>query len=191
VAWGSSSVEAWGSSRVVAWGSSSVEAWGFVSVQAFGGTIKLSAKCHAFIRDKKAKVSGGTKTYAILKTNKDWCDYYGVKTERGLARVYKAVGKDYASNRDTTFKYTPGTKPKAPKFNNVECSDGLHFSPTPRMTHQFISNPVHYLECWVSVKDMLVFFNGTYPEKCKAPEVKRPIVEVDVEGNPVGQKVKA
>jgi hypothetical protein len=202
VARGSSSVEAWGSSSVVAWGSSSVvaresssvEAWersrvvacGYVSITAFGGTIKMSAKCHTFVRSLKAKITGGQTTDAITRTPQDWCDEYGVETKNGLALVYKALNDDFSSQRDSNFKYTHGTKPAAPCFDNKECSHGLHASPSPKMAkYHFHSSATKFVGCWVKIEDMLIFPDGQFPHKCKFPSVAKPVFEVDIDGNPV------
>jgi hypothetical protein len=190
-AWGSSHVEARESSHVVAWESSHVVAResshvvarGFVSL-ALWGTVKakLAARCHAFVHGANVEVEGGIQTQAVLKTSQDWCDYYGVDVDAdGLATVYKGVRADYGSFHDSGFKWLPGTSPKAPQFDEHECSHGLHFSPTPRhtLTHHTAEK---FLACKIRIADMLVFFEGDYPHKCKAPEVAAPVWEVDIDG---------
>jgi hypothetical protein len=200
VAWGSSRVvaressrvEAWGSSSVVAWGSSSVVASGFVSLYLWGKVkAKISAKCHAYLRHKQASAEGGMVTEAIVSTPQEWCDYHGVKVTDGIAIVYKGVRECYGSNRDPQFKYLPGTTPQAPAWNDRECSDGLHFSPCPSMTLEFISDAKRFLACPVKVSDMLIHFEGSYPHKCKVPGVAAPIWEVDIHGNKIEQEKAA
>ena len=186
----SSSVVAWESSRVEARGSSRVEARGFVSLTAFGGTLKLSAKCHVFLCSKKAKVRGGQKTEAYIETAQDWCDFYGIEVKRGIATVYKAVRNDYASARDASFFYHPGSKPKAPEFDPItECGKGLHFSPHPRMAKEFYSaDDMKFIACPVKLSEIVIHPEGSCPEKCKAPRVYGACYEVDEDGNKI--KVK-
>ena len=68
-----------------------------------------------------------------------------------------------------------------------ECSrgGGLNFSPTPYHTRQFVTNPDHYLECRVKLDELVIHWDGTYPEKVCARRVVAPLVEVDIDGNPV------
>jgi len=194
-AWGSSSVVAWGSSRVEAWGSSRVVAKGFVSLSLWGkATATLSLTCHAFIHSDEVQATGGKKTKAIISTPKQWCDYYGVEVKNGIAVLYKAVGQEYCSNHDNAFKYTPGTMPEAPDWDEgkQECGKGLHFSPHPKMTKDFLSHPSHYIACPVALKDMAIHPDGDYPQKCKAKRVCKPCWEVDEDGNAINTKgVKA
>ena len=195
-AWGSSRVEAWESSRVVARESSSVVAresssvvaQGFVSLVAFGGTLKLSAKCHAFIRSTKAKVTGGIKTNAIIKTPREWCDFYGVEVKNGFALLYKSVFPDFFNAQNRTVQYLPGSMPEANDWDGgkQECGCGLHFSPCVSMALEFHNEPnAKYVGCWVALKDMAVHPDGSMPQKCKARRVAKPIFEVDRDGKPV------
>ena len=200
----SSRVEAWGSSRVVAresssvvaresssveaWGSSRVEAKGFVSLTAFGGTLKLGATCHVFVRSKKAKIKGGIKTQAILKTPKDWCEYYGVEVKNGVAILYKSVLSDFYNPYNRTVKYEPGTKPEATDWDGGkrECGGGLHFSPCVSMAREFhYSDNAKYVACPVALKDMSVHFDGSMPQKCKAKRVCKPLWEVNKDGEKI------
>ena len=184
----SSSVVAWGSSSVVARESSSVVAQGFVSLVAFGGTLKLSAKCHAFIRSTKAKVTGGIKTNAIIKTPREWCDFYGVEVKNGFALLYKSVFPDFFNAQNRTVQYLPGSMPEANDWDGgkQECGCGLHFSPCVSMALEFHNEPnAKYVGCWVALKDMAVHPDGSMPQKCKARRVAKPIFEVDRDGKPV------
>jgi hypothetical protein len=201
-AWGSSQprVEAWESSqpRVEARGSSQprvvaressqprVVASGYVQLSIFGKVVAtLTAKCQALIQGAGAEVTGGKQTTIKLKTPKDWCDYYGVPVKNGVATLYKGVNNDFTSHYNPSFKYTPGTKPKAPDWDGgqAECGKGLHFSPHPTMTKEFISEPKHFVACPVRVKDMVIHPDGSYPQKCKASHVHAPCWEVDEDGN--------
>ena len=187
-AWGSSSVVARESSSVEAWGSSRVEAKGFVSLTAFGGTLKLGATCHVFVRSKKAKIKGGIKTQAILKTPKDWCEYYGVEVKNGVAILYKSVLSDFYNPYNRTVKYEPGTKPEATDWDGGkrECGGGLHFSPCVSMAREFhYSDNAKYVACPVALKDMSVHFDGSMPQKCKAKRVCKPLWEVNKDGEKI------
>jgi hypothetical protein len=173
------------------WENATAKAEGFCSLSLFGKTKAVLAKtCHAFIMSPDAKAKGGTQTKANLKTGQDWCNYYGVSVKRGIATVYKGVRDCYGSFHDSDFKWLPGTSPKSEQWDDRECSHGLHFSPTPRhtLTHH---EAVRFLACKVKVSDMLVFFNGTYPHKCKAPAVVAPIYEVDIDGKAIEQNKEA
>ena len=193
---GSSRVEAWGSSSVVARGSSSVEAWesssvvarGYVTLQLHGGSVTAKASPTVFSNLwNDATCDGGQQQVVNLSTPADWCEYYGARIEDDNAVVYKAVGEDYSSRWGVT--YTPGTRPEDPAWDGkgAECAKGggLNFSPTPRHTHQFVNDPKHYLECRVTLDEMVVHFDGLFPQKCCAPRVVAPLIEVDVEGNPL------
>ena len=187
-AWGSSRVEARESSHVEAWGSSRVEAWGFSQLQAHGDRVKIEASVGVAVNLwEGAKATGGRQFEVNLSTAQDWCDYYGVRTENGMAIVYKGVGKNYLSGHGGN--YTPGTMPEDAAWNGKkgECARGcgLNFSPTPRHTHRFHNNPDHYLECRIALDEMNVHFGGRFPEKCTSRRVAAPLVEVDVDGNRV------
>ena len=166
-----------------------VKACGFVSLY-LGGFIKakLGVNCHAFIRKLNGKLpelSGGKKTIVKIESPQDWCDHYGVEVNDGIAIVFKALNEDFSSGRDSSFKYLPGTAPKADKFDDIECSHGLHFSPHPRMALAFHVNAKKFVACPVKVESMLLFMNGAYPEKCKAPELAAPCWEVTEDGERV------
>ncbi|MEN6532151.1 MAG: hypothetical protein ABFD89_00715 [Bryobacteraceae bacterium] len=188
-AWESSQphIEARGSSRphIEAWGSSQphIEAWGYVQLSVFGAVIaKVSAKCSVLIHGTKAKVKGGKQTRVVIRTPKDWCEYYGVKVVRGIATLYKALDADYKSPR--AFAYLPGTTPAAPDWDGgkAECGGGLHFSPSPAMALEFYPGAVKFAACPVRLKDIAIHPDGDYPRKCKASGICKPIYEVDREG---------
>ena len=209
--WGSSSAELWGSSSAVLRGSSravlrgsssavlresssavlressSAEAYGYSMVQARGPKVSLTASDQVAVNLwGGAKAKGGRQQIVTLASPKDWCDYYGVRVEDGCAIVYKGVREGYRSSHGVV--YAPGTIPSDPVFSNAgECErgGGLNFSPTPRHTHDFESNPAHYLECRVRLEDMIVRFDGTYPQKVQAKECAVPVVEVNVDGEPI------
>jgi hypothetical protein len=188
-AWESSqpSIEAWESSqpRIEARESSQprIEGKGYTHILLSGKvTAKLDVNAWATLM-RGAKAKGGTTRKVILKTPKDWCDYYGVKVERGFAFLYKAVNDDYKSPRGTS--YMPGTCPEAPDWDGGvrECGGGLHFSPSPRMAMEFHSEAKRFLICPVKLTEMAVHFDGNSPQKCKAKRVAKPTQEVDINGN--------
>jgi hypothetical protein len=137
------------------------------------------------IQGKAARVTGGKQTRIVIKTAKDWCDFYGVRVARGFALLYKGVNDDYRSPHG--MSYAPGTKPVAPDWDKgkEECGGGLHFSPTPAMTREFHTEAVRFLGCWVALKDIAVHPDGSYPNKCKARAIAKPCFEVDQDGEPI------
>ncbi len=163
----------------------SIEACGFSYVYTTGDRLKGSATANVLIRiNGKAQIDGGQQFTINLTTAQDWCDFYGAKVEGAQVRVYKAVKTGYRSYHGVT--YAPGTMPSDHQWNGLkeECSagGGLNFSPTLRHTHEFESTPAHYLECWVNLDDIVVHWNGSYPQKICAPAVVRPLIECDVHG---------
>jgi hypothetical protein len=171
--------------RIESWGSSAptIEARGYVQLSLTGKiTAKLGAKCHAVLH-KGAKVKGGSSVKVEIKNGEDWCEYYGVEVKKGVAILYKGVRNDYASGRDASFFYKPGTQPKASQYDDAECSYGLHFVPHPRMAREFYDAPdMKWLACPVKVKDLLVFPEGSYPNKAKVQGVCAKIWEVNEDG---------
>ncbi len=108
-----------------------------------------------------------------------------MKVVRGVATVYKALDGNFKSPRK--FDYTPGTKPMAPDWDggDVECGNGLHFSPSPRMAREFAPEATKYCACPVALKDMAVHPDGSYPHKCKAKGCCGPVKECDEDGEPI------
>jgi hypothetical protein len=198
VAWGSSQphVEAWGSSQphVEAWGSSQphVEAAGYVQLSLRGAVTGKAGKDVAVLKHgTKVKLKGGKHTQVVVKTARQWCDYYGVRVKDGVATLYKGLAEDFtASPTHGSFLYKPGTKPVAPDWDggNQECGRGLHFSPHPKMTLEFRSDAKKFVACPVALKDIAVHPDGTYPQKCKARGCCAPIWECDINGNRIDTK---
>ena len=178
---GSSRAELRESSRAVLWGSSSAELWGSSSAEA-------AQYCPVTILSKTAKATGGVQIRPDYSTPQKWCDYYGVKVTRGVAVLYKALDENYVSPRG--MAYTPGTVPEAPDWDGgkAECGGGLHFSPHPQMTLEFVGNPEHYVACPVALKDMVVHPDGDMPQKCKAQRCCAPIWECDEDGKRIEAK---
>ena len=174
---GHSSVEAWGNSSVVAWGNSSVVAGKWTAVHKMRGHVGF--------------IEGGVVIeWPTIRTPQDWCDYYGVRVTDGVALVFKGVNQEYQSPRGTA--YIPLLEVEAPDWDGgaVECGEGLHFSPAPALTHEFLptewlrDRAVKYVACGVKLEDMAIHPNGAYPHKCKA---RRCLVlyECDRRGEPV------
>ncbi len=190
MAWGSSQprVEAWESSqpRVEARGSEAlkVSAWGYVQLSILGKVIaKASAKVAVLVDGTAAKVTGGRVTRVKRSTAQEWCDYYGVKVERGIAILYKSVHQDYLNGHNRSFSWKPGTVPECKDWDaKVECGSGLHFSPSPEMAREFFSDNPRYLACPVRLKDIVVHPDGEYPQKVKAKKCAGPIWECDIDG---------
>ena len=179
--------------RVEAWGSSQprVEAWGYAQLSAKGAVTGTAAATVAVCVEGAAKINGGHQTVVRRSTPEEWCAYYGVSVTDGVALVYKGVLDTWRSPHGAD--YTPGTVPVALDWDGGrrECGAGLHFSPTPRMTHAFISEPAHYLACPIRLEDIAVHADGAYPEKIKARGCCAPVYEVDEDGEPVSPAAQA
>ena len=198
VLWGSSSAVLWGSSSAALWGSSSAVLWGSSSAEAFGysfldvrtrGKVTAAPTVNVNLWNG-ATCEGGRQQIVRLTTARDWCEYYGARIEGDVAVVYKGVRADFISNHGGV--YTPGTMPEDTAWNGKkgECAPGcgLNFSPTPRHTHEFEPSPAHYLECRVLLDEMVVHFDGRYPQKCTARRVCAPLIECDVDGNHIARE---
>ena len=131
------------------------------------------------------EITGGRQQEIQKTTPADWCDYYGVHVVDGVALLYKAVDSNYRSFRGGD--YTPGSTPSVPVFKpEPECAAGaLYFSPTPRHTHEFVTNPDRYVACPVWLEDIVTHPSGQYPAKVKAIGCCAPVYEVDVHGDPI------
>ncbi|MFO0919463.1 MAG: hypothetical protein U0872_14280 [Planctomycetaceae bacterium] len=73
------------------------------------------------------------------------------------------------------MSYTPGSVPVAPDWDGgeKECGGGLHFSPHPVMTEEFISDPKRFCACPVLLSDIAVHPDGYSPQKVKGPRLLR------------------
>ena len=183
-AWGSSTVHAWDSSTVHARGSSTVTAWDSSTVHARdSSTVTAGSHTAVHLHSGRATIRGGVlidHTAVDLDDPQTWCDYHGVPVADGIATVYKAVGPTWLSEYGTS--YAPGSTPSAPDWQpRPECGNGLHFSPSPAHTQEYYdTGEVRYLRVGVAV-DQLVPLG----DKCKAPAVITPCVEVDIHGQEV------
>jgi len=187
----SSQVTAYNSSQVRAYDSSQVTAYGSSQVTACDSSQVTATKWVAVTIIKKfgtPKVKGGTKiVIPLLNTPQKWCDFYGVKVSKGIATVYKAVRDNYFSQHGAD--YSNGLKPKCHQWDKTtECGNGLHFSPHPFMGKEFNDQATRYVACGIALKDMVIFPQGSYPNKCKAPEVVKGCYEVDQDGNKLKAK---
>jgi hypothetical protein len=198
-----SEIEAWGSATVMATGSGKVEArenafvaaGGSVRVRAFGAAM-VRARGRAQIEatdgvsitrhSQAATVSGGHVTDAIrFDTPEEWCEYYGIEVDDGVAILYKAVDEDFNSYHGTS--YGPGTEPYAPDWDGGEreCGGGLHFSPRPTFALPHPDDSMRFVACPVRLADMVVHPRGDYPDQAKARGVSGPVYEVHEDGTPV------
>jgi hypothetical protein len=209
-AWGSSQphVEAWGSSQphvvaressqphVVARESSQphVVAWGFVMLSLTAIFAKIIAKCTAtvsiHIHGDKAEVKGGKQTkIPLIKTAKQWCEYYGVEVKGGIVVLFKGVDDDYSTchARENKISYKPGATPVAPDWDGGkrECGGGLHFCPHPLATLTFNETAKHFIACPIRLKDIVVHYPANYPTKIKAKGCAGPVYEVDRYGKKI------
>jgi hypothetical protein len=151
----------------------------------FGKVIAFASANVSILIDGDAKVEGGKQTVVARSTPDEWCDYHGVSVNDGIAMLYKAVNHDFISSWG--FAYHPGTTPIAPDWDGgeQECGKGLHFSPSPAMTREFVSDPKKFVGCPVALADMAVHPNGDFPQKVKARGCCGPVYEVDENGEPV------
>jgi hypothetical protein len=197
VTWGSSAprIETRESSapRIETWESSAprIQAFAWSMIQVKGDTLTGTAAETVCLNIRgSSKIEGGHQQIVKLETPLDWCAYYGVRVEDGCAILYKAVGDGFMSQWGV--RYAPGTMPKDEQWDGrkLECArgGGLNFSPTPHHTHEFVTNPKHYLECRVKLDDLVIHWSGSCPQKVCAREVAAPLVEVDINGEPVAQE---
>jgi len=209
--WGLSSAHATGHSTVTAWGSAKVSALDSASVEALetaivvaGGAATVRAFGSVMVRARgRAKVqatdgvavmrhgpyvtvSGGTAREAVRPgTAEEWCRYYGVPLENGVATLYKAVNDDFDSYHGLTYR--PGNEPRAPDWDGGEreCGGGLHFSPRPTFALPVPGDELRFVACPVRLEDIVFHPDGDYPDKVKAAAVCAPVYEVLEDGTPV------
>ena len=191
----SASVSAWGSASVLATGSAVVEArenavvvaGGSVVVRAFGAAmVRARGKAHvdgadgvSVMRHGGGVVHGsGIAEPTRFTTPAEWCAYYGVAVENGVATLYKALNEDFVSYHGTS--YLPGTEPAAEDWDGGEreCGGGLHFSPLPTLALPHPDDVMRFVACPVRLDDMAVHPNGHYPATVKARRVCAPVYEV-------------
>ena len=135
----------------------------------------------------KTKASGGVvnEVPTRLRTADEWCGFYGVEVEDGVATLFKAVDDDYTSQYGTA--YTPGSQPQADDWDEGEreCGGGLHFSPTPALALEFSPRATRYVACPVRLEDIAINGREANAGKVKAKGVCAPVYEVDEQGRPL------
>ena len=104
----------------------------------------------------------------------------------GIATVYKALKDHYGTDRlGWEGKYAPGETPEAPDWrDDAACGGGLHFSPTPRQSSEYLEDATRWVKVGVELATLRPI-RGSGSPKCKAPKVVVPCVEVDINGEPV------
>ncbi len=192
-AWGVATVDAWGEARVHVWDATTVRAGGSAQVTARGsasvrlkGQASVQASEHVSVirHGPRTKASGGvvTEVPMRLETADEWCRFYGVEVQGGVATLFKAVDDAYTSQYGTA--YTPGSQPEADDWDEGEreCGGGLHFSPTPALALQFSPRATRYVACPVRLADIAINGREANAGKVKARGVCAPVYEVDEQG---------
>ena len=184
---GSASVRAWGSTIVNVGDTATVRAWGSTIVRVWGAaSVEASKHVSVTRHGDQSKVSGGVVCQVPgITTAEEWCEFYGVEVENGVATLYKAVDGDFRSRYG--MSYRPGSKPQAPDWDGGErdCGGGLHFSPSPSFALQFQPSAARYVACPVRVEDIVVNPVVRFQDKVKAKGVCAPVYEVDEWGEPL------
>jgi hypothetical protein len=129
---------------------------------------------------------GGFVNRVNVSTGKDWCEYYGIEIQGDCAVLFKGLNSEFRAQQKD-FLYQPGETQCAPDWDpdpKRECGGGLHFSPSPRHTLQFNGGAEKFVACLVPIDTILVHWDGSYPEKVRAPATTK-CWEVDIDGKPV------
>lgn len=196
-------VTAWGTATVIATGSASVEALetamvaagGSVSVRAFGASMvrargQLALETSdgvAVMRHRQGSAAAGATAPVDTRpgTAAEWCRYYGVPVEDGVAVLFKAVDDEFDSYHGTSYR--PGSLPAAPDWDGGEreCGGGLHLSPRPTFALAAPDDDMRFVACPVRLTDIAVHPRPVYPDKVKARAVCAPVYEVREDGTPV------
>ena len=210
-AWGTSVVRAFDSATVSAWGSASVLATGAASVEArenaivvAGGSTAVRAFGMAMVRARAQARVEAAETVAVTRhgpgmtvsttgvtdavrftTPEEWCAYYGVEVQDGVATLYKAVEDDFSTYHGGTYR--PGTEPVAADWDGgeQECGGGLHLSPLPTLALPHPDDEMRFVACPVRLADVVVHPNGTHRDKVKARAVCAPVYEVHEDRTPL------
>jgi hypothetical protein len=121
------------------------------------------------------------------RTAAEWCDYYGVPVQDGVATLFKAVDENFGSYHGVSYR--PGSEPRAPDWDGGEreCGGGLHFSPRPTFALPVPDDDMRFVACPVRVEDIVFRPDGVYPDKVKAGGVCAPVYEVHEDGTPVAR----
>jgi hypothetical protein len=211
--WGLASAHAAGRATVTAWGSANVSATDSASVEALetaivvaGRSATVRAVGSVIVRARgrvqveatdgvavmrhgpNVTVSGGDAREAVRPgTAEEWCRYYGVPMENGVATLYKAVDDDFDSYHGVSYR--PGSEPQAPDWDGGEreIGGGLHFSPRPTFALPVPGDEMRFVACPVRLEDIVFHPDGEYPGKVKARGVCAPVYEVLEDGTPVAR----
>ena len=178
-----------GSATVWAYGSATVRASGSATVRAYDlATVRATPLVPVHAHGPHVTITGGIPVSARHITNpKAWCEFHGLDVARGKVTVYKAVEADWqGGHKHGGITYAPGGKPEAPDWRKDRgCGGGLHFVARPWEGDIYLSGaPAHYVACVVRVSEMAVIDIG----KVKARRVVEPIVECDLDGNPIQEE---
>jgi hypothetical protein len=144
-------------------------------------TVKATAMVAVLSLGFLPEIDGaGYITCVDLSTSAAWCDYYGIESDaEGTVLLFKALDANFLTN-SYRFAYVPGTTPSAPDWDGgeMECSGGLHFSPSPLHAQKFFPKATKFCACRLLLSEIVTHPDGQYPEKVKAPRVLE-IFEVD------------
>jgi hypothetical protein len=186
IATGSASVEALETATVVAGGSVSVRAFGAAMVRARGQLPVEATDGVAVMRHRQGTAAAGATAPTDTRpgTAAEWCVYYGVPVEDGVAVLYKAVDEGFDSYHGTSYR--PGSLPAAPDWDGGEreCGGGLHFSPRPTFALAAPEDDMRFVACPVRLADIAMHPRPLYPDKVKARAVCAPVYEVREDGTP-------
>ena len=189
IATGSASVEALETAMVAAGESVSVRAFGASMVRARGQVTLETSDGVAVVRHRQGTAAtGATAPIDILPgTAAEWCRYYGVPVEDGVAVLFKAVDDEFDSYHGTSYR--PGSLPAAPDWDGGEreCGGGLHLSPRPTFALAAPDDDMRFVACPVRLTDIAVHPRPVYPDKVKARAVCAPVYEVREDGTPVAR----
>jgi hypothetical protein len=160
------------SSRVEAWDSSRVEASKYVAVHLWSQRVTINGDGHII-----------DCTAIDFNDPAEWCAYHGVTVEDGIAYVYKAVTREWTTDRGVD--YSPGSTPEAPDWDASwrDCGRGLHFCDHPLRSLGFLGCPAdeaRFVKCGVRLDEIV-----TLGDKVKARRVVIGCVEVDRFGDVV------
>jgi hypothetical protein len=194
-AWGSASVFAGGSVNVEALEDAVVIAGGAATVRAFGSAmvrargraqVEVGGGAAVMQQAPRVVVSGATTMEGLRpRTAEEWCSYYGVPVNDGVAVLYKAVDQGFESYHGVS--YGAGSTPRATDWDGGEreCGGGLHFSPRPTFALSVPADDMRFVACPVRLEDIVLHPDGVYPNKVKAEGVCAPVYEVSEDGSPV------
>jgi hypothetical protein len=193
-AWGSATVHAAGASTVEALEQAIVTAAGSVTVRAFGTSIVRARGATSVEAGAGAVVmrhgGDGAPGAGVVQARRpadaaEWCAWYGVPVEDGVAVLYKAVDDDFFSYYGVSYR--PGSVPVAEDWDGgeAECGGGLHFSPRPTFAVPGPADRMRYVACPVRLADIAFHPDATYPDKVKARAVCAPVWEVHEDGTAV------